>query len=189
MTDLDELAQLVAETSKRRTPPFLQKPVRDLECGHYGIRIARDGTWYHDGTPFQRETLVKLFAGVLKKGEDGRYYLITPVEAGLIDVEDAPFVAVEMQVEGEGRDRVLVFRTNLDEAVEAGPEHPLRFEIDPETGEPSPYVHVRDELEALIARPVFYELVELATEEERDGETVLGVWSGGEFFPITVHYS
>lgn len=188
MTDLEELARLVAKTSERRTPPFLQKPVGDLECGHFGIRIARDGTWYHNGTPFERQALVKLFSGVLKKGEDGRYYLITPVEAGLIDVDDAPFVAVEMQVKGEGRDQVLVFRTNIDDAVEAGPDHPLRFEIDPETEEPSPYVHVRDELEALITRPVFYDIVELAVEEERDGETVLGVWSAGEFFPIIAHY-
>ena len=107
--------------------------------------------------------LVKLFSTVLQR-EDDRYWLVTPVERGLIDVDDAPFVAVEVIVEGEGQATRLTFRTNLDEEILAGPEHPIRVEIDPATEEPAPYIHVRDNLEALIARPVFYELAELAEE-------------------------
>lgn len=146
----------------------------------FGIRIARDGTWWHGGTPFARPALVKLFARVLRRSEDGVYMLVTPVERCIVTVEDAPFVAVEMQAEGEGRDRRLRFRTNVDDWVTAGAEHPIRVETDAATGAPSPYVLVRDRLEARILRPVFYDLVELA--EERRG--MLGVWSDGQFFPL-----
>ncbi len=154
-----------------RTEPRLQ---------NFGIRIARDGTWYHAGTPFQRPALMKLFARVLQRAEDGTYMLVTPVERGVIEVEDAPFVAVEMQTIGEGAGRCLRFRTNMDDWITADSEHPIRVETDPETGEPSPYLLVRDRLEARIVRAVFYDLVALA--EERDG--CLGVWSGGCFFPL-----
>lgn len=152
-------------------------------CGEIEIRIARDGTWYHEGRPIPRQRMVRLFASILRRDEDA-YYLVTPVEKLAIEVEDAPFVAVEMTVHGADEDQVLVFRTNVDDAVMAGAEHPIRIETAPGGDEPSPYVHVRDRLEALIARPVFYDLVELAVERRIDGVAWLGVWSAGAFFPI-----
>ena len=158
-----------------RPPGRPLPPLKD-----FGIRIARDGTWWHEGTPFRRPALVRLFARVLRRGEDGAYMLVTPAERGLIEVEDAPFVAVEMQAEGEGEAQVLRFRTNVDDWVAAGADHPIRVETDPGTGEPSPYVLVRDGLEARLLRPVFYDLADLA--EERGG--AFGVWSGGRFFPL-----
>jgi len=151
-------------------------------CGDIDIRIGRDGTWFYHGSPIGRKPLVKLFASVLKRDEAGDYWLQTPVEKARIQVEDAPFVAVEMTVKGTGCDQSLSFRSNLDEDIDAGPEHPLRFAFDPATEEPSPYVLVRPGLEALIVRAVFYDLVDLAVE---DTEThMFGVWSGGAFFPL-----
>jgi hypothetical protein len=155
-----------------------------LACGHFNIRIARDGTWFYHGSPITRKPLVQLFASVLRRDDSGRFLLVTPVERGQIDVDDAPFTAVAMTVRGTGRARQLVFRTNLDEEVTAGAAHPIRVEEDAATREPSPYVRVRDGLDALILRPVFYELVELGTTERMDGADVFGVWSGGSFFPI-----
>lgn len=149
-------------------------------CGEFDIRIARDGTWFYQGSPIQRLPLVKLFASVLRR-EGGEYLLVTPVERGRIVVEDAPFVAVALNAEGAGKTQTLSFTTNLDEIVPAGPDHPLRVETAPD-GEPSPYILVRPGLEALLARPVFYELVDLAAEAEIDGERQFGVWSGGMFF-------
>lgn len=177
--------------SASRTPSELAKQIRasgefegDEECGDFGIRIARDGTWFYHGSPIGRKRLVKLFATVLKRDEDGVFWLETPAEKGTVVVDDAPFVAVELQAEGAGRDQRLTFRTNLDDFVTADAEHPIRVEIDPESGEPSPYVRVRDRLDALIARPVYYDLAELAEESERDGRTVMGVWSAGTFFEL-----
>ncbi len=151
---------------------------RDLQ-----MRIAADGTWYYQNSPINRLPLVKLFASVLRREEDGRYWLVTPVERGLIEVEDAPFVAVDSRTEGSGRDQVIHFRTNLDQEVAAGEEHPLRIAEDPQSGEPRPYVLVRDGLEALINRPVFYRLVETAVPDEADPAR-LGLWSGGRFYPL-----
>ncbi|MFP6757415.1 MAG: DUF1285 domain-containing protein [Alphaproteobacteria bacterium] len=151
-------------------------------CGDIDIRIGRDGTWFYHGSPIGRKPLVKLFASVLKRDEDGDYWLETPVEKARIKVDDAPFVAVAMTVAGQGRDQALTFRSNLDEEIVAGPTAPIRVTIDPATEEPSPYVLFRPGLDGLIARAVFYDLVELAVE---DPETqVLGVWSGGVFFPF-----
>ena len=147
------------------------------------MRIGRDGTWFYRGTPINRQPLVKLFSSVLRRESDGSYWLVTPVERGRIEVEDAPFTAVELDVQGQGRQQVLVFRTNLEERVEAGPDKALRVETDPESGEPRPYIMVRDGLEALLLRPVFYQLVELA-EASDDREDVIGVWSKGRFFPL-----
>ena len=149
-------------------------------CGEFDIRIARDGTWFYQGSPIQRLPLVKLFASVLRR-EGGDYLLVTPVERGRIVVEDVPFIAVAMDAAGQGRTQTLSFTTNLDEIVPAGSEHPLRVET-AEDGEPSPYILVRPGLEARLARPVFYELVDLAAEEELGGESQFGVWSGGMFF-------
>jgi len=149
-------------------------------CGEFNIRIARDGTWFYQGSPIQRLPLVKLFASVLRREGDD-YLLVTPVERGRIVVEDVPFTAVAMDAAGAGRTQTLSFTTNLDEIVPAGPEHPLRVETAAD-GEPSPYILVRPGLEARLARPVFYELVDLAAEEEIEGESQFGVWSGGIFF-------
>jgi hypothetical protein len=141
----------------------------------YPIRIARDGSWWHEGARIDRQGLVRLFAGVLRRDEAGDYWLITPAERSRITVEDAPFVAVEMRVAGTGAAQVLSFRTNLDEWVEVGPEHPLRFAPGGE-----PYVLVRDRLEAKVVRAVYYDLLGLVVEhDERQG-----VWSGGVFFSI-----
>ena len=153
-------------------------------CGDFGIAISRDGTWYYHGSPIGRKPLVKLFASVLRRDEAGEYWLITPVERGRIVVEDVPFTAVEVTAEDEGPKQVLRFRTNLDDEVEAGPEHPIRVDHDLASGEPSPYVHVRDRLEARILRPVYYHLVELGREERIRGESQFGVWSRGQFFPL-----
>ena len=155
-------------------------------CGDLEIRIGRDGTWYYHGSPIGRQALVKLFSTVLRKDDEGEYWLVTPVEKGRIEVEDAPFVAVELMVEGAGSSQQLKLRTNVDDIVAVDADHPLWVEQDEATGEPGPYVMVRDGLEAKINRPVFYELVELAEpsgESAVDGER-LGVWSGGTFFEL-----
>lgn len=153
-------------------------------CGDIDMRIARDGTWFYHGSPIGRKQLVKLFSSILRRDEDDNFWLETPVEKCRIQVEDAPFLAVEMTVSGSGSGQALSFRTNVDDIVIAGPDHPIRVSIDSRTAEPSPYVRVRSGLDALIARAVFYDLVELATEREVDGEMLFGVWSGGAFFPI-----
>ena len=155
-------------------PPF---------CGDLDMQIRSDGTWFHEGTPIGRPAMVRLFSTILKR-EGDRYFLVTPVEKVGIQVEDAPFVAVTLQVEGEGESQRLRFTTNVEDEVVGGAEHPIRVEIDPATLEPSPYVLVRRNLEALIHRNVFYQLVELAVEREVDGEPWLGVWSDGQFYPI-----
>ena len=159
-------------------------PVIEDLCGDFGIRIARDGTWFYHGSPIGRKPLCRLFSNVLRKDDNGEYWLITPVEKGRIDVEDAPFVAVEMTAEGAGPDQILTMRTNLDHIVTLDRDHPLRVSHDPETGEPSPYVLVRDNLEALINRPVYYQLVELGEEREIGRRQVYGVWSKEEFFVL-----
>ena len=151
---------------------------------HFGITIAKDGTWYYRGTPIRRLALCKLFSTVLRKEQDGSYWLVTPAERGRIDVEDAPFTAVAMHAEGSGRDQVLRFRTNLDHEIEAGDRHAIRVELDHDSRTPRPYVEVRDRLDALIVRAVFYDMVDLAVEGDVAGVRQLGVWSGGVFFPI-----
>jgi hypothetical protein len=146
----------------------------------YDIRIGRDGTWYYHGSPIRRLPLVKLFATVLRRDAAGDYWLITPAERGRITVDDAPFVAVAVEVSGTGEDQVLTFRTNLDHLREAGPEHPIRVAFAPDTGEPSPYIRIGEGLDALLSRPVFYELAEIAVGH--DGR--MGVWSHQTFFPL-----
>ena len=153
-------------------------------CGEIDIRIARDGTWFYHDSPISRKPLVRLFASVLVRKTDDSYWLVTPAEQVCIQVEDAPFVAVALSTEGDGRGATLSFRTNLDETVAAGPDHPIRVVHDPVTREPSPYIRVRDGLDALIARPVYYELVGRGVETVEDGRRVLGVWSGGQFFTL-----
>ncbi len=153
-------------------------------CGDLDIRIARDGTWFYLGSPIGRKPLVRLFSSVLRKDADGRTYLVTPVEKIGISVEDAPFLAVEMAVEGEGEGQRIGFRTNVDDFVEVDADHPLRFEIEKESGGLKPYVLVRGRLEALVVRSVFYDLVELGDERAVDGTVMFGIWSRGTFFPM-----
>jgi len=154
-----------------------------IDRGDLGIRIARDGSWYYRGSPIGRLPLVKLFASVLRREADGAYWLVTPAERGRIEVEDVPFRAVELTVAGEGRDQQLIFGTNVDDIVTAGPEHPLRVET-AASGEPAPYILVRGELEARLVRSVFYDLVDLGAEEEIAGASQFGVWSNGAFFSL-----
>ena len=152
----------------------------------YALRIARDGTWYHQGSPIRRKPLVKLFSTVLRREDDGSYWLVTPAERGPIQVDDAPFTVVELSVTGSGRAQALSFRTNLDDWVTAGPKHPIRVAMRPDSEEPSPYILIRDRLEALILRPVFYELVDRAETKRQDGKDILGLWSQNTFFPLGV---
>lgn len=158
--------------------------VFDDLCGDFGLCIRRDGTWFYRGSPIGRKPLVKLFASVLRRDDQGVYWLVTPAEKGRIEVEDVPFVAVEATFAGAGREQSVTLRTNLDEIVTLGPDHPLRVAEDPATGEPRPYALVRPGLEARLARAVFYDLVEHGQEEREDGCPILGVWSGGAFFRL-----
>lgn len=178
----DKLSEIMKLVDKQKLPP-VHKWNPDL-CGQIDMRIARDGTWFYNGTPIGRKKMVKLFSTVLRHDDDGKYYLVTPVEKLEITIDDAPFVVVEVVQEGKGQDQVLSFRTNVDDWVIASADHPIRVDIDEKTHEPSPYLHVRGRLEALINRPVFYELVEIAERREEGDETVLGVWSNGVFFKI-----
>lgn len=176
MSDVDNLFDtLEALQAEKKLPPVEKwEPER---VGTIDIRITSDGTWYHEGTPFRREALVKLFSTVLRRDEDG-YCLVTPAEKLYVEVEDAPFLAVNMEVKGQGRDAELLFTTNVDDHVVADADHPLR--VEDQDGEPRPYVRVRDGLEALVNRSVFYRLVEQAVQE--DGELV--VYSRGERFAL-----
>jgi uncharacterized protein len=175
------MANTVPDNSSPNPAP---KPRRaPAELGDLDMRIARDGTWFYRGTPINRPPLVKLFASVLRRDADGSYWLVTPAERGRVTVEDAPFVAVAVDREGDGRDQRLIFRTNLDEIVAAGPEHKLRVETAAD-GTPAPYIQVRPGLEARLSRPVFYELAELGEEQEVAGEMQFGVWSEGVFFRL-----
>lgn len=155
-------------------PPF---------CGDLDMRIARDGTWFYQGTPIGRPGLVKLFSSILKL-EGGKYYLVTPVEKVGITVDDAPFLAIDFEIKGAAKDQVVTFETQVGDRVSAGPEHPLRVMRDAETGEPSPYVMVRDGLEALIDRKSFYRLVDICVHAPVKGKSWFGLWSGGAFFGV-----
>lgn len=152
-------------------------------CGDLDIRISRDGTWFYMGTPIGRPELVRLFSTILRKDGDS-YVLVTPVEKVGITVEDAPFVAVDFELEGSGQAQTLTFTTNVADTVKAGPDAPIRIERDPKTGEPSPYVRIRANLDALIDRKSFYRLVDIGTSDIYEGKDWFGVWSGGQFFPI-----
>ena len=182
MTDSGKANDLFAQIPKSKGLPPVHLWNPDF-CGDIDMRIARDGTWYYQGTPIGRKPMVRLFSTILRRDGDD-YFLITPVEKVGIKVDDAPFVAVVLDVTGEGETQVLRFVTNVEDETQAGVDHPLRVLIDPGTQEPAPYIHVRSNLEALIHRNVFYQLVELAVTREIDGQRWLGVWSDGVFFPI-----
>ncbi len=153
-------------------------------CGDLDMGIAFDGTWFYMGTPIGRKPLVQLFASVLRHDDDGKYYLVTPVEKCGIAVEDVPFLAIELSVEGAGRDQVLAFRTNVEDRVTIDGDHPIRFEIEDGTDGLRPYILVRGRLEARVARSVFYELVALGCHEDIDGVSQFGIWSSGTFYPM-----
>jgi hypothetical protein len=171
-------ALIRAQAAKERAPVETWDPPY---CGDIGLRIRADGVWLYRDSPIARPALVKLFASVLRKDADGRHYLVTPAEKIDVAVEDAPLLAVEMEVGGTGTAQSLIFRTNVDDIVTAGPEHPLRFAVEPESGGLKPYLLVRGRLEALLTRALAYDLVEIAVAEAGRG---LGVWSDGAFFAI-----
>ncbi|MBU2582493.1 MAG: DUF1285 domain-containing protein [Alphaproteobacteria bacterium] len=169
---LREAATKTAAPVEAWDPPY---------CGDIGLSIGADGTWFYQGSAIRRVQLSKLFARVLRRDEDGRYFLVTPAEKVDVKVEDAPFVAVEMEVRGRDEDQALVFRTNLDDVVICGADHPLRFALESESGGVKPYVKVRGRLEALLSRALTYDILELA---ETDAAGRAGVRSGGEFFLV-----
>lgn len=172
---LGDAAQQRAAPVEKWNPPY---------CGDIGMAILRDGTWSYRGSPILRPALVRLFASVLRRDADGRHYLVTPVEKVDVAVADAPFLAVELEVIGAGAGQVLVLRTNLDEVVRIGAEHPLRFAVEPDTGGLKPYVRVRGRLEALATRAVTHELLALVADGEIDGTAEPGLWSSGVFFAL-----
>jgi len=176
------LASLQRETAAGRPLPPVER-WNPANCGDIDIRIAKDGTWFHMGAPFTRRELVRLFSTILRKDADG-FHLVTPAEKMRIRVDDAPFVAVLLRAEGDGRGSRLVFTTNVGDETVASADNPIRVETNPETGEPAPYVHVRKGLEARISRNVFYQLADLGVAGEGDHAGELGVWSEGQFFPL-----
>ncbi|SDV01248.1 DUF1285 domain-containing protein [Pseudomonas mucidolens] len=184
MTGSIKANELLAQLPKGKGPAPVHLWNPDF-CGDIDMRIARDGTWYYLGTPIGRKPMVKLFSNIIRRDGDD-YFLITPVEKVGIKVDDAPFVAVTLDVEGQGEAQVLRFTTNVDDQVEAGPDHPLRVMIDAQTQEPAPYLLVRSNLEALVHRNAFYQLVELAVSRQIQAQNWLGVWSNGVFFPIVL---
>jgi hypothetical protein len=175
------LEALLKEQAGDRLPPVDRW--NPPYCGDIGMRIRNDGVWFYQGSPIGRKPLVKLFSRVLRKDDDGRHYLVTPVEKVDVAVDDAPFLAVEMEVSGTGEDQVLTFRTNVDDVVRCGPDHGLRFVEEPPDGGLKPYLRIRGRLEALVTRALYYDLVELAVPAE-DATDMLVVWSSGVSFPV-----
>jgi hypothetical protein len=171
------IADLQKLIDERRLPPV--DKWNPEHCGHSEMRIARDGTWYHQGSPIRRPAMVQLFSTVLLREPDGRHVLVTPVEKLAIDVETTAFRATEMQTEGSGRDRIVAFRLESGDAIIAGEANPIRIVETPEG--PSPRVEVRHRLEAELSRGIYYELAEIALEEGSDPP---GIWSNGAFFPL-----
>jgi hypothetical protein len=193
-----ETRQVAAEEASTRTAPLAgleaMLRVQDQDrlppvdswnppyCGDIGMAIAADGTWFYQGSPIGRKPLVRLFSRVLRRDLDGRHFLVTPVEKVDVAVADAPFLAVELEVSGSGPEQELIFRTNVDDVVRCGREHPLRFAPEEGAGGLKPYLLVRGRLEALVTRALYYDLVEMAVEDDTGR---LGLWSGGAFFSMT----
>ena len=167
---------------KKRGPAPVEKWEPPF-CGDIDMRIARDGVWYYMGSPIGRIAMVQMFASVLRRDADGRYYLVTPHEKVGVKVDDAPFVAIEMKVEGNGREQILSFRTNVDDWVTCDAEHRLRFEVSAEGGL-TPYLHVRADLWAKVTRALYYDLVDMGEERVVDGRSMFGIASGGAFFAM-----
>lgn len=174
----------VEATARRQCGPAPVEHWNPPFRGELDMRIAADGTWYYMGSPITRERMVRLFSSVLRRDEDGRTYLVTPAERFAITVEDSPFLAVRMKVDGRGRDQVVTFETNVEDEVTVDEAHPLRFESGPGGNGLKPYVLVRGRLEALVTRALTFDLVDLAVEEETGGGPWLGVWSCRRFHPM-----
>lgn len=179
MNPMERLMAALGESKGRGLPPV--ERWNPPFCGDLDMRIAADGTWFYLGTPIGRPALVKLFSSVLRK-DGGAYFLVTPVEKVGIQVEDAPFQAVEMAVEGEGEGRSLAFRTQVDDVISAGGDHRIRFEQAEKSGL-KPYIHVRAGLWARVTRAVTYDLLALGSVQKVDGEAMFGVHAGGVFHP------
>jgi len=182
MADLMRYAADLENAGEVRGLPPVDKWHPD-HCGEIDIVIKRDGTWMHEGTPITRAKLVRLFSTVIRK-DDGAYFLVTPVEKMKITVEDAPFVAVLMRADPAGHQQRLVFKTNVGDEVIAGPDHRIEMRRNHDTGEETPYIHVRRGLDALISRAVFYDLAALGETRDVDGATQFGVESDGVFFSL-----
>ena len=181
---LNDLLKVISpDPTGRKLPPVEQwAPERSADID---MEIRAGGSWWHEGGRINREKLVKLFSTILRRDEDGSYWLVTPYEKVVVHVEEAPFIAVRAeQADGTGEEQTLAFVTNVGDVVVAGPDHPIRVETDPETLEPSPYLRVRGRLEAKLSRPVFYELAGLAVEGSGAHEGRMGVWSQGMFFDL-----
>ncbi|MBU4527262.1 MAG: DUF1285 domain-containing protein [Hoeflea sp.] len=187
-TDAADLAALISRAQADRNagkdglPPV--EHWNPPYCGDIDMEIRADGTWFYMGTPIGRPALVRLFSTVLRRDEDGRTYLVTPVEKLGIRIADAPFLAVEMSVAEEEGDPVLTFRTNVGDVVRVGPDNPLRFVTTGEQDQLKPYLLVRGRLEALVNRAVTYDLLARGEEAEIDGEKMFAIRSGGEIFPV-----
>ncbi|KQV64529.1 DUF1285 domain-containing protein [Rhizobium sp. Root1220] len=187
-TDAAGLAALISRAAgdagdKKRGPPPVEKWNPPF-CGDIDMEIRADGTWFYMGTPIGRAPLVRLFSTVLRKDEDGKTYLVTPVEKVGVRVVDAPFIATEMNAGEQAGEPLLTFRTNVGDVIEAGADHPLRFVIQGENSELKPYLHVRGRLEALVSRAVMYELVERGETLDIDGIRMFCLRSGGRTFPV-----
>ncbi len=180
---MSRLDSILEQIRTREAHSTARQPWQPSQCGDIDIRIARDGTWYHEGRPFRRDSLVQLFASVLRREADGEYYLLTPAEKMRIQVDDAPFVAVQVE-QLTGPPTSLLFTTNLGDQVVADAAHPIRVEFDPQSGEPRPYIHFRDNLDALISRSVYLTLVDLGELFQQDGRRHLGVTSQGVRFDL-----
>jgi len=178
------LAQARKAVGKKSLPPVhLWNPEF---CGDIDMRIDRDGTWFYMGSPIGRKELVRLFSSVLRHDDDGVHYLVTPVEKCSVEIEDAPFLAVRMNVSGTGADQMISFETSVDDEMTVDLQHPIRFEVEEGTDGLKPYVLVRARLEALVNRALFYDLVALGVVELLDGQDWFGVWSCGQFWPMAL---
>ena len=183
MMELTPYSQLIEfETAKHPGNPPIHLWHPD-KLGQVDIKITANGEWIHEGGIIKRQRLARLFASVLRLEADGQYYLVTPVEKCRIEVEDVPFMAILLEVSGSGSDQTLSFTTNMGETVVADPDHEIRF-VFSETDEPSPYIMVRDGLEARLNRNVYYQLADLMVSEVIKGQSWLGVWSEGDFFKV-----
>jgi hypothetical protein len=180
MSELEQILESIQSSDTASAANLDWQPARQ---GSIDIRIASNGDWYHEGRCFQRDSLIKLFASVLRREADD-YFLVTPAEKLRIEVEDAPFIATLVETIDTDNGPAIVFTTNIDERIILDPEHGLRIEVDQNNDEPRPYVYVRNGLEALISRSAFYDLINMAREIERDGSGYLVVSSLGHDFDL-----
>jgi len=180
---MPELEQILADMESVEATQAVRRRWNPKQRGEIDIRIAADGSWHHEGRPFQRASMVRLFAGILRREGDA-YFLVTPVEKLRIQVEDAPFVATLVEQVDDGGSPAIVFTTNIGERFLLDADHALRIEIDAQTRQPRPYIYLRDGLEALIGRSAFYDLLNLADEKQRDGRACLAVTSRGQEFEL-----